>query len=43
METIKLGARLCVAFAVLIVLLVIQAELREQEEAANACNMHRCT
>lgn len=44
METIKLGARLAVAFLVVFGLLLIQAQMRESEEAGRAaCNTHRCT
>lgn len=43
METIKLGARLAVAILAVFGLLLIQAQMRESEEAFVACNVHRCT
>ncbi|WP_434715478.1 hypothetical protein [Paraburkholderia sp. A3RO-2L] len=43
METIKLGARLAVAILAVFGLLLIQAQMRDSEEAFTACNVHRCT
>ncbi|MFX1674060.1 hypothetical protein PWR63_17640 [Paraburkholderia sp. A2WS-5] len=44
MKTIKLVGRLCIAGAVAIALLALQAQMHEREAAFEAhCSNHRCT